>query len=290
MKTSKYSHIAVLFLFISIVGCTSVKTFTMAARPGETVALGVGLHRDLTRNNLTVTITPSSGNPVIYTPGNPSVRAVFNLYPDPVSGLMVRKGSDDVTVSQEWLELAVTNGDKEYLETVVLIDLPVGIATGSATITMSSTTGENLRDTGVEILPGQSISNEFNNREGWYMDPIYVHSLERDPHYIVDFSASTIPYALQFDIAHNPDVANGGAGIPHVVGSRSDLQNISWSDDGGNLKVILQPSTSDTLANIKHFRFYITGGLTGLLSPQVQAFDVNGNTVSGVTATVTPNL
>jgi hypothetical protein len=289
MNIYKIPLLAILFLGLAVSGCTGVKTFTKSARPGETVAMGVGWHRDLNRNNLTVTITPSSGSPIIYAPGDPAVRAIFNLYPDPVSGLMVRQGSDLITQEQDFLELAVTDYDKEYFETVILIDLPLGIATGDATISMSSTTGENLRDTGVEILPGESTPNEFNNREGWYMWPEYVQSLERDPHYVVEFSASTIPYAMQIDIAHDPDEANGGTGIPHVVGSRSDIQNISWSDNGSNLKVILLPSDGNTLSNIKHFRFYITGELTGLLTPQVQAFDVSGNSVPGVTATVTAN-
>jgi hypothetical protein len=35
----------------------------------------------------------------------------------------------------------------------------------------------------------------------------------------------------------------------------------------------------------KYFKFYVTGGVTGVTVQSVKAYDVNGNLMAGVTAT-----
>src|SRR3989344_3311080 len=74
---------------LALQGCVGARSFHEIARAGDTVALAAGWKHYFSRDNITVTVTPSSGSPVVYPPNDPAVRAVINLYPDPLSSLLV---------------------------------------------------------------------------------------------------------------------------------------------------------------------------------------------------------
>src|SRR3569832_2542990 len=95
----------------AISACTGVKTFTTAARPGETVALAIGRQTDLKRANVTVTITPATGPAVVYPPLDTRVRSIHNLYPDPVSKAIVLLRTDTPKRTGSSIESRVTSGD-----------------------------------------------------------------------------------------------------------------------------------------------------------------------------------
>jgi hypothetical protein len=64
-------------------GCTSLQTFPVAARAGDTVSLAVGSYDNMTKDNITVEFLPDGvlpGNGTALTP-----RAVFRLYADQTS-------------------------------------------------------------------------------------------------------------------------------------------------------------------------------------------------------------
>ncbi|MHB8534624.1 MAG: hypothetical protein ACYDBW_04175 [Sulfuricaulis sp.] len=74
------------------------------------------------------------------------------------------------------------------------------------------------------------------------------------------------------------------------------MKNLSWTDDGTHLRVLLftsgdgstkDPYFPDTYM-WNYFKFYVTGGITGLqVAPSwVKAYDANGNPISGITASV----
>jgi len=86
-----------MLMMAALSACTGVKTFTTAARPGETVALAIGRQTDLKRANVTVTITPATGPAVVYPPLDTRVRSILNLYPDPVSKAIVLQRTDNPT-------------------------------------------------------------------------------------------------------------------------------------------------------------------------------------------------
>ena len=111
--------------------------------------------------------------------------------------------------------------------------------------------------------------------------------MERVRNDVIIFSGSTVPYAIQLDLTHDPDLDNGGAGRAHVANTRGDLKNAVWSDDGVNLRIILNPAKGTTLTRIKDFKVYVTGGITGLQLVNLKAVDINGNDIPGVTATIT---
>lgn len=280
--------LVLLCIAATLFGCASRKTFTLSAQAGDTVVLGIGWYPEVTRNDLTLTITPATGSPVVYLPGDPAVRAVVNLFPDPVSKMLVDAETqvNPIAFDSYLLETAVTGGDKEYSEKFVLIDLPTTLSTGQANIAITSATGDVIRDLKVEILPGLGASNPLGNYNGWTISDTHLQYFERAPHYSVDFSGSTIPYAIQIDMTHNPDQNNGGTGIAYVTNTRGDLKNITWSDTGTDMRVLLIPTSQTALADMQHFRFYVAGGLGGLLVNNVSAFDINGMPVGGVSANV----
>jgi len=110
--------------------------------------------------------------------------------------------------------------------------------------------------------------------------------MQRAGHYTVNISGSTVPYAVQLDLVHAPDVDHGGAGKAHVINPRGDIKNVSWRDDGSNLRVMLMPAKGVALGNMKDFKFYVAGGVTGLNIISVKAVDTNGNPVAGVTGSI----
>lgn len=120
---------SILVLMLSALvlgGCVGSQAFHEVARAGDTVAIAAGWKQNFTRQNITVTITPSVGNPIVYAPNDPAVRAVVNLYPDPVSSLVVSPeiGLDLTPYAQTYSGLImdnVTSGDKDWWQTTVLL-------------------------------------------------------------------------------------------------------------------------------------------------------------------------
>jgi len=270
-------------------GCIGAKTFHEYARAGDTVALAAGWKQNFSRDNITVTITPSSGAPVVYLPNDPAVRAVVNLYPDPVSSVLVstETGQDLTTSAQTYgylVNAGYTNGDKDWWQTTVFIDLPPIIPAGTASINISDSTGGTVTSA-VEIIPGAGSPNTFDTTFG-PLNVFQIASLERVTHYTVNFTGAAIPYAIQVDLLHDPDVDNGGAGRAYVVNPRGDIKNATWKDGGSNLRVILTPAKGTVLGNMKDFKFYVAGGVTGLQIVNVKPFDVNGNPLNGITAVI----
>lgn len=270
-------------------GCAGTTTFSQAARAGDTVALAAGWKQHFSRDQITVTITPSIGSPVVYGPNNPAVRAVVNLYPDPVSSLVVStETAQDLTPYARIygsLTNSATNGDKDWWQTAVFIDLPTSLATGIATISISNPTGETANST-VEIISGTGQPNGFSTNFGSLNNDVLA-SMERVTHYTISFGGSTVPYAIQADLSHSPDVDHGGTGRAYVVNPRGDLKSVTWNDTGSSLRVILTPARGQVLGAITDFKFYVAGGITALQLTSVKAVDINGNAVAGVTANIT---
>jgi hypothetical protein len=100
----------------------------------------------------------------------------------------------------------------------------------------------------------------------------------------VKFTATTIPHSLEAEFTH--DI---GVGVPWVANSRGDIKNVTWSDTGSTLKVMLVPTAGATLTRAKDLKFYIAGGLSNVvLKPSsLKGYDINGNLIAGITATVT---
>jgi hypothetical protein len=283
--------IVVICLFM-LGACAGGRTFHEMARAGDTVVVAAGRMKDFSKDNITVTITPSSGNPIIYQPNNPAVRAVVNLYPDPVSSLIV-----SMETQQDITPYALTYGDtllstipyreKDWWTTSVFVDLPAILPAGETSIEISNPAGEYAYSL-VEIVSGTGTPNTFYSSWG-SLNANQLATMKRVPHFVVGFNGSTIPFAVQVDLSHGPDVDHGGTGRAYVINPRGDLKNVTWNDDGSNMRVILTPARGSALGNIKDFKYYVAGGVAGLQVMNVKAVDINGAPVTGVSASITLN-
>ena len=290
-----------ILVSLGLGGCVGTQTFTTAARSGETVMLAVGWQKTLARQNLTITITPASGAPVTYLPGDARVRGVLNLYPDPGSNIVVDKMTGQATsardianlinniVTQDSADATGIAHDNEWWQTTLMMDLP-SVAAGLATIQIVDSKGATFLPITVEILPGTSTQNLFNIRPSYnpssslaFMSvyPEAIHAMERAPRSTVTFSGPTIPYSLQVGFAHT-----SGIGKTWVINPRGDIKNLAWNDDGSIITVVASPVRGITTTQWLDFKFYIAGGLSGLTLTSLKAYDINGNPITGVTAAV----
>lgn len=273
-------------LMLLLGGCAGVQTFPNIARSGDTVAVAAGWKQNYSRDNLMVMITDANGLVVVYPPGDPAVRAVVNLYPDPLASMVVsdKTGQDLTPYARTYANMVNTNftgGDRDWWQTTVFVDLPPGMALGPATILVSNNQNAQVTST-IEIVAGTGSPAVFNAELAGPLQDDQLAALERVAHYTVRFSGATLPYAIQIDLSHDPDVDHGGTGRAHVVNPRGDIKSVAWSDDGSNLRVLLTPVRDGSVGAFTDFKFHVAGGVSNLASVAVQAFDVHGNPVPGV--------
>ena len=304
LKSNTYP-VLLLVLIVTCSGCTGLNTFGTAARAGDSIALGLGWQQELTRDDVKITIIDSMGTQFVLPPGDASVRALWQSYPDPVSNLIIgsETGQPNISgslagLSATLIDNSITNFDKDYSQSFMILDLPQSMALGPATINFTdpfdapinkpTVGGGVINAINVEIVASGGTPDPFETQDDITIIDGYLKAMERAPHYTVNLQGSTTPYAVELAFTHDPDMDNGGTGRAYVSNPRGDLKNISWYDDGVNLKVVLLPSQNQSLADIKQFKFYIAGGITGLtLNPvSVIAFDINGNTVPNITASI----
>lgn len=278
--------ICLLFL---LVGCAGSRTFHELARAGDTVAVAGGW-KSFSRDNITVTITPESGDPVVYYPGDPAVRAVLNLYPDPISSLVVSEETGvsltPNAVTYAYLINEIFTGyDRDWYQSSIFLDLPLTLPVGPATIDIVSTLGETASST-LEIVDGVGQPNSFSAELNGPLSVGQLESLERVEHFVVSFSGDTVPHAVQLELTHDPDAGLGGQGVAHVSNPRGDLKNVAWTDDGTNLRVVLTPAKLSGIDSMKDCKFYVAGGITNLALVSMEAVDQDGNPIATVTASV----
>lgn len=278
-----------LLSMLLLSGCAGVQTFPNAVRAGDTAALAAGWKGDFARENITVVITDASGAQTTLPPGDPAVRAVINFYPDPLSSIVVadRTGVELTPYANTYASMInnnYTGRDRDWWQTVVFVDLPATLAPGTAEIAITNADGATA-GSAVEILPATGAPTVFDSQTG-PLSAVQLSSLERAVHYEIRFTGSSVPYAMELRFTHAPDVDHGGAGRAHVVNPRGEMKNLQWSDDGANLRVIVTPAGTASLARLVDFKFYVTGGIAGLQLVEVRAFDADGNSVPDIAATV----
>ncbi|MDH5573401.1 MAG: hypothetical protein OEY89_16680, partial [Gammaproteobacteria bacterium] len=242
---------------------------------------------------ITVTITPAFGSVITYYPGDPAVRSVINLYPDPVSSLVVSQEiNQDLTpyaiTYGDVINSAVTDYDKDWWQTMVFIDLPADFPVGMATVTITSVAGE-IVTSNLVVVDGLGQTESFLALNNGSLSVNQLSSMERVNNYAISFSSTVIPYAIEVGFSHFADAANGGTGSAYIVNPRGDIKSVLWKDDGRNLKVLLTPTHSTALSNIQDFKFYVAGGITGLVLGNINAVDSAGQPIAGVTAAITVN-
>ncbi|MES2354416.1 MAG: hypothetical protein V4568_08420 [Pseudomonadota bacterium] len=291
MITNRILLLGAALLALTLGACSSPNSFTTAARSGDTIVLAIGWNKDVKRSELTVSITPTGGGaPIVYSPGDARVRSVANMYPDPASRLVVgtetaqSMGTNASTLGNA-INNSVTGQDKDWGQTIVVLDLPTSMPTGPATIAFSKAGTSLAPNINITILSGPGVPNTF---AGSSAPPTttadMLASLERGPSYAVSFNGATVvPHAIQLDLNHT-----AGTGKTWVVNPRGDLKSATWNDTGSKITVMLTPVNGKTLGNLAHFKFYVSGGVTGVAyaSSSLKAYDINGNAITGITTTV----
>ena len=285
--------IIVLSVFL-VAGCAGFNTFHQAARAGDTVAIAAGWQENWSRDNITVYVQESGSSVWTSFPANdPSIRAVVNFYPDPLSSLVVsNRTAQNITLDAQIygnnVNNAFTSGSRDWYNTIIFFDLPTGLALGNARIYIEEDSNpSNYAESIVQIVENVS-GGKKHDFEATALGPMqrkHLASLERASHYAVNLSGTgPLPHAVQLDFAHDT-----GVGKAYVVEPISGLKNITWSDDGTNLRVIIMPADGKALTGFEDFKFYVAGGITNLTPVSTQAFDINGASVAGVSApTITP--
>jgi hypothetical protein len=293
-----------LLASLIISGCSGLQAFSKSVQAGDTVAIAIH-RRDIRKPDATIVIRDWTGYEQSFPGNDPRVRGWINVYPDPVSRLVVGRESNEPFATSAaafgyGLENQTTSGsavEKDWYETIIQLDLPGDLAVGLATIDVQVAGVSILpQPVSVNILPGAGSPHPYEIFEGAPIADAQFTNMERAPHYTVTFSGTTVPQAIQVDFSHDPDRENGGVGQAYVVNPRGDVNNIAWTDDGVNLRVIILPAwyktTEDIDAewfndrNIGWFKFYVAGKITNLQLTGVSAYDADGGTVSGVSATI----
>lgn len=288
-------------LALLMAGCTGTHSFTASARPGETIAIAAGWKQKLTRNDLTVVITPASGLPITYNPGDPRVRSLFQSYPDPVSKLVV---SDRSGVSYpnsglsnyaggfnnlssnfgSWFVRPMAGNQNDWSDTMVLLDLPTSLAPGEATVALIAAGVNVMQPALVEVLPVPAGDQNQLELGGGIGAPGPVRSIERASHFAVNFSGpeGIIPHSVQAEFTRTL----AASGNSWVTQGRGDIMNLTWADTGTLVKVLRSPVKGEPTALLSDFNFYVTGAVTALTVNSVKAYDIVGNVIPGFSASL----
>ncbi len=295
MLSDSMSRILLAVLGVLLIaGCSGVRTFHEYARAGDTVAVAAGWRENFSRDRITIYVTPSDGSPdIVIGPDDPSIRAVVNFYPDPLSSLVVsdRTAQDVTPFAQSYannVRNSFTAGQSEWFQTVIFFDLPSSLPPGLTKVYIEDPGGDFVSST-LDVVSGVGNANTFSAESAGALTRNHLASLERAAHYEVSFSSAVVPYAIEVAFAHDPDRDANGVGKAYVVEGTGGLKNVTWVDDGVNLRVILMPAGGSALANLSDFSFYVAGGIQNLVPVTTMAFDQNGNEITGVAPTVVPH-
>jgi hypothetical protein len=286
----------VLLLFMSsliVIGCAGTRSFNEYARAGDTVAIPTGWKQHFSPDNITVTITPSTGVPVVYQPADPAIKGVVNVPIDPLSSMVVSRETDiDQTPHARTYSSVIqsnfTGNDKDWWQTVVFLDLPQSLPLGQTRIDIENTDGE-WSTARVEIIDGIGQPHTFSAEMLGPMTATQRQSLLRVANYTVSFSGLELPQSIQLDMSHDPDIHHGGVGHAHVVNPIGYIKNAAWSDDGFTTRVLLTPAREASIKSLTDYKFYVAGGLENLAIKGLRAFDSAGFPVSGISASITYN-
>ena len=288
---------AVSVLAFALSGCTALKTFPQTARAGDTVALAVGSADGMTRANTTAYFVSNSSS-VQYNL-TPTIRGIFKLYADKAS-VIYQAGSNSRTVVD-------TSGHEQWV-TIMVIDLPQGLPTGTGTVHITTTAtyptiGSNINNLpiGLEIIPGtgaaSSLSYEFGVGTSMAGDLTQVEAV---PHaqVIPVFPSSTAwpAYGAIEMKLYVPTSAGTALDPPRLrvlvddlsISTSSSLNTSYRHDSNQNLTVLLLSPSGRLQYYESRFAIALRNDLDPPLSfagtpviTSVRYFDINGNLVAG---------
>jgi uncharacterized protein YceK len=278
------------FLTLLLSGCGGVNTFTTSAQSESTITVAAGWRQGFTRDNITVTITDSTPTVTTYLPGDSRIRAVTNMYPDPVSSLVVDLRIQDPGNVGDTINTYQTNDDDDWWQTLVILDLPPGMSTGPATVQIDGPNSESYGPVDLNIIAGTGTPDPLRAAFAFgdvTLTPVFLAPLDRPAHFTLSFTGAQIPHAIEVTLTHDADSTVGGTGRALAINPRGEIKNLYWSDDGTSMQVILMRANDLVIDNIKDFKFYVAGGITNLQVDTVTAYDEFGAVIPGILASCT---
>lgn len=294
-RANTYANAFLMISFAAIIalsGCASVNTFPGIARAGDTVSIMVGATEKARKETTDVTLKDSIGQ-TWDLKALGLVRSVFNLRTDAVAyGLHY---SPYLNSYISW-----ANGH-EPVQTVLVTDLPPGVAPGQATLTINTHVNDdssgvsNPFNVGLEVIAGTGHSEQFMRQQaGVANQPVNFSSLEPAPHAKITFGSSgqiigAASLVIGFDQAVlNPNDINVYVPESTVRGSFVDTgafgatqRMVYWHQAGGQLYVdVVAPQGIDS----RFLQLYLVHprGLSGPVNFSVVSatlYDVDGNTI-----------
>lgn len=303
---------SVLSIFILAVGCTAVKTFPNAARPGETVSLAVGSPDNLTVsniNNVQFVSDAAPGTPVDITN---NIRSVFRLYADRTSRIYTDgagTGTSQIvrtSAHEPWVSIVVIDMPEELSPGTPLPTGPGYIAIATKPNVTYPSIGNHINDKTIAIevlpenLPGDGTASNLDYEFGTCCTmPGNLALLEPAPRVLVasditDASGITTGYGaieLKLDFTGKTAVPIDESNIRVVADNMdaftsSNRQIITGIHD--QVLTVIMMSMSEQLKPYEmRFEAVLTSGntFTGL-PPSVASvsfYDINGNTVTDLT-------
>lgn len=276
--------------FMFLQGCAGVNTFPTIARAGDTVSLMVGGSENARKENISITLKDIN-NIEWDLQALGLVRSVFSVRPD---------GRSEGLHYSTYLELVTPWGfGHEPIQTVLVIDVPTGVAPGIATVSVSTNTTDNSAGIGMpysinlEIIAGAGSTDNFLFKHIITGDTSTDFSrVEPLPHAKISFSTGTVVGAasliIDFDEAVlTPDdltiyVPQSTVRDPATGTFDKTQRMVNWRQDGQQLFVdVISPQGIDS----GFLNLYVLHprGLSGvpdfnLISANI--FDVNGNSLS----------
>jgi len=204
---TKYFPVAgVVTVLLLMQACTSVNTFPMIARAGDTVSVMVGGSEKVRKETISVTLTDSNGQ-IWDLKSLGLVRSVFNLRTDGLAN-----GLHYSSYSESIIPWAFGH---EPLQTVLVTDLPQGIAPGQASLNLNLNTDDNSSGVGspftvkLEVIGGVGSADTFLRQSPVGAVPADFSKLEPAPHAKVSFGSGTqLIGAASLVVSFNNTVVN----------------------------------------------------------------------------------
>lgn len=277
--------LAALLFAAALAGCSGGETFSKVARAGDTVLVAIGTNISLSRATVSVRITDGAGVVTQYPLGDARIRAAMNLYPDPVSNLMMGWFTNQNINSEEPAygndATILSNPKHDWREAMVFVDLPASMAVGPATIEVTTGNGT-VKSSTVEIVAGVGSPHNFGFTEisnsGDSVQRFQSLERARFNRVYLKLGPQTPAQAVQITLTHAPDMDHGGAGRVFVTHARPDLMSLNWHDDGTTLRVIMSRAGAApaTATQKPMFSFYVAGGIKDLTPVAAVAVDATG--------------
>jgi len=281
---------AVLFI---TQGCTAVATFPTVARAGDTVSVMVGGSEKARKSTMAVVLTDANAQEWdLQALG--LVRSVFNLRAD---GRAV--GSHYSSYLKSYISWSEGH---EPVQTVLVVNIPVGAATGNAFLTVNPMTDDDSSGIfapytiNIEIIAGIGSQDNFERKDASSGNqPVDFLSLEPAPHAKISFGITdgiiigAVSMIVDFDETvlspgdinvFSPESSVRGSVV--VTGSFGDTQRmLYWRQDGQQIYIDVIAPQGIKQAFLMMYLIHPNGliGLPGFNITSSKVYDTSGNEI-----------